>query len=97
MAKLPFTLNPEESFQIVISENLYNMRQLWNTAGGFWTLDINDENNEPLPLGVKLVTGIFLLKQYPQVRFDIKSESLLADPSRDDLDTFVFEVTNKDA
>jgi len=95
MANLPLTLNPEESFQIVIFGNLYNMKQLWNTLG-FWTLDINDENDLPLSLGVKLVAGIFLLKQYPNIRFDIKSESLLADPGRDDLTDFTFEVTNKD-
>ena len=95
MAKLPLTLNPEETFQITIFESLYNMRQLWNTLG-FWTLDIRDENSDPLAIGVKLVTGIFLLKQYPQIRFDIKSDSLLADPGRFDLTSFVFEVTNKD-
>ena len=95
MSTLPLTLNPEESFQIVIFENLYNMRQLWNNSG-FWTLDINDQDNAPMALGVKLVTGITLLKQYPNIRFDMKSDSLLADPSRDDLDTFIFNVTNKD-
>ena len=95
MAKLPFTLNPDETFQITIFGNLYNMRQLWNTLG-FWTLDIRDENGEELTLGVKLVTGLSLLKQYPHIRFDIKSESVLSDPTRSDLDTFVFEVTDKD-
>lgn len=95
MIKLPLTLNPEETFQIVIFENLYNLRQLWNTRG-FWTLDINDQDNEPMVLGVKLVSGIFLLKQYPNVRFDLKSDNLLANPTRSDLDTFVFEITNKD-
>ena len=96
MAKLSFTLNPEESFQIVIFDILYNLRQLWNTSGQYWTLDINDEDGNPLVLGVKLVTGIFLLKQYPQVRFDIKSNNIQADPGRDDLTDFVFEITNKD-
>ena len=95
MTKLPLTLNPDETFQITIFGNLYNMRQLWNTLG-FWTLSIRDENGESLVLGIKLVTGIFLLKQYPQIRFDIKSESVLADPIRSDLNTFVFEVTDKD-
>jgi len=95
MTSLPFTLNPEEFFQIVIFENLYNMRQLWNTGGQYWTLDINDESNNTLVSGVKLVSGIFLLTQYPQVLFDLKSENLLADPSRNNLTDFVFEVTEK--
>lgn len=95
MASLPLTLNPEETFQIVIFNNLYNMRQAWNN-NGYWTLDIRDESNQSMALGVKLVTGITLLKQYPNIRFDIKSDSLLADPTRFDLDTFVFNITNKD-
>lgn len=96
MASLPLTLNPEESFQIVIFNVLYNMRQLWNTAGEYWILDIRDADGNALALGVKLVTGIFLLSQYPGIRFDLKSDSLLADPTRDDLTDFVFEITNKD-
>lgn len=94
MAKIPLTLNAEESFQIVIFENVYNLRQLWNRRG-FWTLDISDKDNNPIILSVKLVTGITLLKQYPQVGFDLKSDSLLADPSRNDLIDFEFNVINK--
>ena len=93
---LPLTLNPEESFQIVIFETLYNMRQLWNTAGEFWTLDILNADNEALALGVKLVSGVPLLSQYSQIRFELESADLSADPDRDDLDNFVFEITNKD-
>lgn len=96
MANLPLTLNPEESFQIVIFETLYNIRQLWNTEGEYWTLDINDADNSALALGVKLVAGIFILSQYPGIRFDLKSDSLLTDPGRDDLTDFVFEITDKD-
>ena len=93
---LPLTLNPEESFQIVIFETLYNMRQLWNTAGEFWTLDILNADNEALALGVKLVSGVPLLSQYSQIGFELESADLSADPDRDDLDNFVFEITNKD-
>jgi hypothetical protein len=93
---LPLTLNPAETFQIEIFKKLYNMRQLWNERGQYWTLDINDEDNNPLVLGVKLVTGTTLLKQHPSIRFDIKSDSLKTDPTRNDLDTFVFNVINKD-
>lgn len=96
MSKLPLTLNPEESFQIVIFEKLYNINQLWNTFGNYWSLNIYDQDNNPLVLGIKLVTGITLLKQYPKIRFDIKSDSLLVDPTRFDLDTFIFNIINKD-
>jgi hypothetical protein len=93
---LPLTLNPEETFQITLFDIFYNIRQLWNTVGQFWTLDIRDSDNNALVLGVKLVCGIFLLDQYPQVRFNLKCDNDLTDPSRDNLTEFPFEVTNKD-
>ena len=96
MITFPLTLNPEETFQMTLFEQFYNFRQLWNTAGQFWTLDVRDEDNVALALGIKLVTGIFLLSQYPQIRFNLKSDNLLADPGREDLTEFVFEITNKD-
>jgi len=91
---LPLTNNPEESFRVSINEIVYNFKQLWNTIG-FWTLDISDEDNNIIVSGVKLVTGEFLLRQYPQILFDLKSTSE-EDPTRDNLDIFLLEVTDKD-
>lgn len=94
MLILPLTNNPEENFSITISEVVYNLRQLWNTLG-FWTIDVLDENGDPLAYGVKLVTRTELTFQYPAVPFNLRSEAD-ADPSRNNLDSFNLAVTDKD-
>ena len=92
--QLPFTNNPEESFSITIFGVVYNMRQLWNTLG-FWTLDIADSSGATLVAGIKLMAGINITKQYPGIRFNLQSSDI-ADPTRYNLDSSAFEVTNKD-
>jgi len=91
---LPLTNNPEESFSISINEVLYNFRQLWNTYG-FWTLDISDADGNVLVYGVKIITKEFILRQYPQIRFDLRSLND-NDPDRDNLSEFKLEVIDKD-
>lgn len=92
---LPLTNNPEESFNISINNIIYNFKQLWNTIG-FWTIDIKDADGNILVLGVKLIVQENILKQYPHIDFDLISSAEF-DPIRDNLDTFQFEVINKDA
>lgn len=89
----PTTLNPDENFNITILDTLYQVRQLWNTLG-FWTLSFKDEAGVDLVLGVKIVSGIFILQQYPELPFDIKIDANI-DPTRDDLIEFVLEVYSK--
>ena len=90
---LPLTNNPEESFSVAIFNIIYNFRQLWNGIG-FWTLDIKDADGNVLVYGVKLITKEYLLRQYPQIPFDLKSENATA-PGRLDLESFLLGVTNK--
>ncbi len=91
---LPLTDNPEENFRATIDDDIYNFKQLWNTLG-FWTLDISDADNNIIVYGVKLITKENLLKQYPQIRFDLISNAE-TDPGRNDLSIFNLEVTDKD-
>lgn len=90
---LPLTNNPEENFTTPINSIVYAFRQLWNTLG-FWTLDIIDSDGNVLVYGVVLVTQINLLSQYPQVPFDLIS-STNADPTRNNLDSFLLEIVDK--
>lgn len=92
---LSLSNNPEESFNSVILGVRYNFRQIRNTLG-HWSLDILDENNSPLVLGVKIVTKTNLLSQYANIPFDLRSESN-DDPTRENLDSFNLIVTDKDA
>lgn len=94
MLYLPLTNNPEETFNISILETIYLFRQLWND-NGFWTLDIKDADGNILVLGVKIITQEHLLRQYPQLRFDLLSANA-ADPIRTNLDSFLLEVIDKD-
>lgn len=91
---LPLTNNPEESFSVSIDEVIYNFKQLWNEFG-FWTLDILDADGVVLVYGVKLITKENLLRQYPQISFDLLSNNE-NDPTRNNLDAFELEVISKD-
>lgn len=91
---LPLTNNPEETFNVSIFDIVYSFRQLWNTLG-FWILDINDNDGNKLVYGIKIITGEFLLRQYPGIPFDLKSIQSL-DPTRNNLNEFLLEVTEKE-
>jgi len=90
---LPLTNNPEESFSVPINDIIYNFKQLWNEFG-FWTLDILDADGNVLIYGVKLITKENLLKQYPQIPFDLISDND-EDPTRNNLESFALDVTTK--
>jgi hypothetical protein len=82
--------SPEELFSLIIGDNSYTIRQLWNTIG-FWTIDIFDEQKVVIISGIKLVSGIFLLNQYPELNFDILIDTRF-DISRNDLDQYPLQV-----
>jgi len=92
--RLPLTNNPSETFSIEIFESVYLFKQLWNTLG-FWTISISDVDNNPLVYGVKIVALTSLLRQYPNIRFNLLSTTA-ADPGRNDLAEFILEVIDKD-
>ena len=91
---LPLTNNPEESFSIAILGVTYNFKQLWND-NSFWTIDIMDAQMAVLVYGIKIVTKHLLLEQYPQIRFDLFSDGE-SDPGRNDLESFLIGVVDKD-
>lgn len=89
----PTTDNPEENFNIILLDEIYNIRQLWNTLG-FWTLDITDKDGIILVYGAKIVSGIFFLKQYPNIPWDLYINET-TDPTRFTLGSTVIEVYSK--
>ncbi|MCP3685805.1 MAG: hypothetical protein GY861_24415 [bacterium] len=89
----PVTENPEESFSIVLLGELYNIRQLWNTLG-FWTIDIFDSDGTILVHGIKIVSGIFFVKQYPHIPWDLYIDEII-DPERFTLSSMVIGVYEK--
>lgn len=91
---LPLTQNAEESFNIVILDVIYSMRQLWN-INSFWTLDILDEDGNPIIYGVKLVAGINLLRQYPHIPFDLYLDPAI-ELNRTNITDLQVEIYEKD-
>lgn len=84
----------EDTFSLTIDEILYVFRQVWNT-NGFWILDVFDQNRVVIISGIRLVAGINLCDQYPEIRFNMLIDTD-TDPTRDNLDLYPIEFYTKD-
>ena len=91
--KLPLTNSPSEKFSVDIFGVVYQIKQLWNTQG-YWSLNIANVDGDSIVDGVKIVTSTKLLAQHPQLPFELESSND-SDPTRDDLDDFILEVSSK--
>jgi hypothetical protein len=85
-----FSGEPEEFYSLIIDERVYDFRKLWNTLG-FWTLSVMDANKKEIVNGVKLVSGVFIFKQYSQIDFDLIFD-YKKDPERDTLKNMIAKV-----
>lgn len=90
VGEIKLSKSPEETITTVIEDTVYNLRQLWNTIG-FWTIDILTKDGIPLVTGIKIISGLFILKQYANIPFDLKINSTV-DPSRFDIEDHILEV-----
>lgn len=62
---LEIPLSPQaQQFRITLAGRLLVFTVVWNRAGGYWVLDIHDENRVLLLAGIPLVPGLDLLRQY---------------------------------
>lgn len=86
--------SPEDNFNLTVDEILYVFKSRWNN-NGFWTLDIYDQNKNIIVAGIKLVAGINLCDQYPEINFNILIDTD-DDPTRDDLELFPLQFYTKD-
>jgi len=63
--QIPILANiPAQTFDISLDGISYNMTAKWNSRSEFWTLDILDEDDNVIILGLCLKLGTFLLKQF---------------------------------
>ncbi len=53
-----------ETFRLILEGVPYQMRTYWLLPAKCWVLDISDDGDNPLIMGVPLVTGADLLAQY---------------------------------
>lgn len=64
--------------EVVIDNKLLRLDVHWNTRGEFWSLDIYDDQAEPIVLGIKLVLGTGLLDRYTSPKLP-RGELMLVD------------------
>lgn len=66
---IPLTPTPQR-FGITLAGRDYRLTTRYrNAPGAGWTLDIADNSDVPIVLGIPLVTGANLLDQYPHLGF----------------------------
>lgn len=53
-----------QKLDIALAGVTYKLRFVWNATSCCWILDVADADDNPLALGVPLVTGLDLLAQY---------------------------------
>jgi hypothetical protein len=58
-----------QTLSVTLGGNQYNLRVLWNNAASCWVLDIYDASNNPVVLGIAVVTGVDLLRQFGYLNF----------------------------
>lgn len=65
MVEIPFSVNVSSFMeQLTLDNTVFIFIFNWNWRGQFWTMTILDRESVPLAYGIKLVTGIDLLRQY---------------------------------
>jgi hypothetical protein len=69
--EIPLTPAQASVFSIGLGGTVYNLRLTFNIAsGGYWALDIGDEDMNLIVAGIALVSGIDLLAQYAYLGFN---------------------------
>ncbi|HAZ7413367.1 TPA: hypothetical protein J8I72_004566 [Escherichia coli] len=63
-------LSPDnQQFRVLLGNTTYTLRIIWRDAAG-WIMDVMDSGGASLLSGVPLLTGVNLLRQYPQLGID---------------------------
>lgn len=71
MTAYEIPLTPEaQTFQISLGSKQYRLTFKWNEVSSCWLLDIQDAQDVPLVMGIPVVTGTDLLKQYKYLGFE---------------------------
>lgn len=94
MAVFEITLAPfDQQITVALGERLYRMTVRWCDAlEGFWALDIDDQEGDPIVHGVAVVGGVDLLSPYRYLNiggggflYAVTDGKPLIPPTRDNL------------
>lgn len=67
--EVPLSAKPQ-TFSISLGGVVYYLTLRWNVIGKYWVLDIADDEQVPLILGIPVVTGVDLLGQFRSFNFN---------------------------
>ena len=66
--EIPLTPSPQ-TFSASLGGTVYQITLLWNSVGGFWVIDIADQNGGVILQGIPLVANVDLLEQFAYLGF----------------------------
>jgi hypothetical protein len=69
IVEIPLKVGQPQTLSITINNVTYNLSLKWFELASLWLLDIADNLNNPIVVGVPLVTGADLLGQYKHLGF----------------------------
>lgn len=64
MQIIPFKEPGSWQAQIQLSGIIYNLRFQWNALNEYWVMSIYNRNDEPIVIGIKVVTNYNLTEQF---------------------------------
>jgi len=67
MIEIPLTTDPEQLFRCAVNGVPYNWRVLYNARAECWAIDLRDENENLLVADVRILGGVDLFQQYPDI------------------------------
>lgn len=93
---------PAYDFKITLDGVVYNLGFTWSERSQLWTMDISDENEEPIAMGIRLFTAtpisyIYEMDNFPEREFlvvDTAGEN--KNPGRDDFGSRVLLLYGDD-
>lgn len=91
MLAIPFSTLPAFTQTVNLDGTVYRLSFAWNYRAGYWSTSILDAAGTPLLQGVRLVLGLYLLRQYatpglpPGDLLAVDPSGTISEPAFDDL------------
>lgn len=91
-------------FNIIINNSIYILRLYFNRRASKWILDIKDENNNPIVMGLTILAGAKITKRFVNEKLEdikllcsINKKDIYQDPTETDfgINTFLYCFNEK--
>ena len=64
MQIIPFKEPAQRQERITLTGNIFNLRFVWNALNQFWSMNIYNQNLEPIVLGIYVATNYDITRQF---------------------------------